>query len=174
MRVYVPTTPERLPGLREHGLPAGTEGYAVTPALVRALDLPADDPDTEDDLVDVVVGAAAEGSLLLLGEELPAAAGTADRRGTTGPAARRVVVVAEAGARAVDDPDTHPATVELTVALRWSDVESVLADDETASDRVARAAALVADDTDRAVGRLERDALGWFHPDEIGVAEPRH
>lgn len=161
MRVYLPTTPALLPGLREHGLPAGTEGYAVTEALVAALDLPADDPDTEDDLVDVVVGAAAEGSLLLLGEQ---AAGSA-----IGPEqARRVVVVAEARARSVDDADAHPGTVVLTAPLRWSVVESVLADDETAADRVGRAAVLAAEDVDRAVGRLERDALGWFHPDEIG------
>ena len=38
-------------------------------------------------------------------------------------------------------------------------MESVLADDETAADRVGRAAVLAADDVDRAVGRLERDRL---------------
>lgn len=153
MRVYLPTVPALLPGLREHGLPAGSEGYAVTPALVDALDLPADDPDTEDDLVEVAVAAAAEASLLLLAEH---------------GGDRRVVLVAEARARGLDDPDAHPATVVLTAPLRWAVLESVLADDESAADRVGRAALLVAEDADRAVGRLERDALGWFHPDEIG------
>ncbi len=61
----------------------------------------------------------------------------------------------------------HPATVVLTSALRWSAVDCVLADDETAAERVGRAAALVEEDQDRAVERLERDQLGWFGPDEL-------
>lgn len=171
MRVYVPTTPARLAGLREDGLPAGTEGYAVTDALADALGLPrpagpaargqvadvADPADGADeaaeDLLQVVLDAAAEASLLLLADDGP------------GPA-RRAVVVVEARARPVDD-DTHPATVVLTAPLRWSAVDCVLADDETAADRVGRAAELAGTDQDRAVERLERDQLGWFGPEEL-------
>lgn len=163
MRVYLPTTPARLPGHRRDGLPAGTEAYAATPALAEALGLP--DPvagtagaeEAEEDLVDVARQAAAEASLLLLAED-----GTAP--------ARRTVLVAEARARP-SGGDAHPATVVLTAALRWDQVESVLADDVSASQRVARAVALVDDDHEAAVSRLERDVLGWFHPDEPGLDE---
>lgn len=163
MRVYVATTPARLPGLRQDGLPAGTEGYAVTAGLAEALDLPvpADGPAEADeageDLADVARQAAAEASLLLLAED-----GSAP--------ARRTVLVAEARARP-SGGDAHPATVVLTAPLRWDQVESVLADDVSASPRVARAAALVDEDQEAAVARLERDVLGWFHPDEAGLDE---
>ena len=76
------------------------------------------------------------------------------------------LVVVEARARPLEDAD-HPATVVLTAPLRWSAVDCVLADDETAAERVGRAAALVLTDQDRAVDRLERDQLGWFGPDEL-------
>lgn len=80
MRVYVPTTPAALPRLREAGLAAGTEGYAVTQALADALgvgpvaaagDQGADADDRSDeDLGEAVLDTAAEASLLLLAEEL--------------------------------------------------------------------------------------------------------
>lgn len=173
MRVYVPTTPALLPSLRRDGLPAGTEAYAATPGLAEALGLPApaDDADgaapadgadgaaeaaeAAEDLAEAARQTAAEASLLLLAED-------------PGAPARRTVLVADARARPVGG-DAHPATVVLTAALRWAAVDSVLADDVTASPRVARAAALVDTDQDAAVARLERDVLGWFHPDEEGL-----
>ena len=167
MRVYVASTPARLATLRVQGLPAGTEGYAATPGLAEVLGLPADGgPDTAEELGEAVLEAAAEASLLLLAQEPGAGELDAEgRAGRTG-ARRRVVVVVEARARAVQDAD-HPATVVLTAPLRWSAVESVLADDATAVERVGRAAVLARTDQDRAVGRLERDQLGWFGPDEL-------
>lgn len=175
MRVYVPTTPARLADLRADGIPAGTEGYAVTDALADALDLPRPVPGVagaeEDDgaeateqLEVAVLDAAAEASLLLLAEDR-----TGEVPGGIGDEApaRRAVVVAEARARSVHDA-AHPATVVLTAPLRWSSVDCVLADDETAAARVGRAAGLVLADQDRAVERLERDQLGWFGPDELG------
>lgn len=167
MRVYVPTTPALLPSLRRDGLPAGTEAYAATSALAEALGLPAPEDDAGgtpdaagatdavEDLAEAARQAAAEASLLLLAED-------------PGAPARRTVLVADARARPVGG-DAHPATVVLTAALRWAAVDSVLADDVTASPRVARAAALVDTDQDVAVARLERDVLGWFHPDEEGL-----
>jgi len=165
--VYVATTPARLAALRVQGLPAGTEGYAATPGLAEGLGLSPDGgEDTAEELGQAVLEAAAEASLLLLADEPGAGEGDAgvlaDRTGPT----RRVVVVVEARARAVADAD-HPATVVLTAPLRWSAVESVLADDATAAERVGRAAVLARTDQDRAVGRLERDQLGWFGPDEL-------
>lgn len=174
MRVYVPTTPARLAGLRQDGLPAGTEAYAATTELAEALGLPGpaasgadgtsrdrdgagETDEAAEDLAETARQAAAEASLLLLAED-----------GTT--PARRTVLVAEARARAVGG-DAHPGAVVLTAPLRWGAVESVLADDPSASARVTRAVALVEDDQDAAVARLERDVLGWFHPDEAGLTE---
>jgi hypothetical protein len=107
-----------------------------------------------EDLEQAVLDAAAEASLLLLAED------------GDGSPARRAVVVVEARARPVGGAG-HPATVVLTAPLRWDAVDCVLADDASAADRVARAAALVETDQDRAVERLERDQLGWFGPDEL-------
>lgn len=166
MRVYVAATPARLAGLRQHGLPAGTEGYAATPGLAEALGLRVEqDEDTAEELGEAVLEAAAEASLLLLADEPGAVGDDATRPDPTG-SMRRVVVVVQARARAVEDAD-HPATVVLTAPLRWSAVESVLADDATAAGRVGRAAVLARTDQDRAVDRLERDQLGWFGPDEL-------
>ena len=159
-------TPARLAGLRQHGLPAGTEGYAATPGLAEALGLRVEqDEDTAEELGEAVLEAAAEASLLLLADEPGAVGDDATRPDPTG-SMRRVVVVVQARARAVEDAD-HPATVVLTAPLRWSAVESVLADDATAAGRVGRAAVLARTDQDRAVDRLERDQLGWFGPDEL-------
>lgn len=167
MRVYVAATPARLAGLRRHGLPAGTEGYAATPGLAEALGLRVEeDEETAEELGEAVLEAAAEASLLLLADE-PGPGGDDDRtRPDPTGSMRRVVVVVQARARAVEDAD-HPATVVLTAPLRWSAVESVLADDATAAGRVGRAAVLARTDQDRAVDRLERDQLGWFGPDEL-------
>lgn len=160
MRVYLPTTPARVAGLRADGIPVGTEAYAATAVLAQALELPAPgDPDGDDDLAEVAVATAAEASLLLLGED--AAAGRVD------PAPnRRVVLAAEARARPVEG-DAHPATVVLTAPLRFASVDTVMADDGTVPERVARAVASVADDQERAVRMLENTALGWFDPTEL-------
>lgn len=160
MRVYLATTPARVAGLRADGMPVGTEAYAATGALAEALGLPAPgDPDTDDDLAEVAVATAAEASLLLLAED--AATGPAE------PAPeRRVVLAADARARPVGG-DAHPATVVLTAPLRFTSVDTVMADDGTVPERVARAVASVATDQERAVRMLENTALGWFDPSEL-------
>ncbi|MFC3687807.1 DUF6912 family protein [Aquipuribacter hungaricus] len=183
MRVYVPTTPARVAALREHGLPEGTEAYAATPALAEALGMPAPgSEDADDDLAEVAVATAAEASLLLLAEDAAAGSGggaedhTGEQgspgdAGSTGtgvapPGPRRVVLAAEAPARPLGG-DAHPATVVLTAPLPFAAVDTVLADDGTVPDRLARAVAAVDEDQERGVRMLENTALGWFAPSEL-------
>ena len=148
MRVFVPATPALLESLRAAGeLPAGSDGYAATDALLAELGAGVE----EDDVTEAVVTAAADAALLLLAAEeasLP----------------RRVVVVVRADAETVDGE--HPALVRLARAVAWSQVDSLLADDRSDEEVVQRARRHVATDVDQALGMTDRLHLGWFSPAE--------
>ena len=148
MRVFVPATPTLLETLRAAGkVPAGSEGYAATDALLAELGPGTD----EDDVTETVVTAAADAALLLLAAE-----------GDSPP--RRVVVVVRADAETVEGE--HPALVRLVRPAAWSQVDSLLADDRTDEEVVQRARRHVATDVDQALGMTDRLHLGWFSPAE--------
>lgn len=175
MRVYVPTTWERLVGLRAVGLPAGTGGYAVTDALATALEVPgplaAAGADILDDLADVAVDAAAEASLLLLAADAQAESPSHPQAGSSTPEPRRAVLAVEAPA-SPDPDDDHPAAVVLDAPATWSQVSSVVADDRSDVAAVSAALALLATGSDGdpgpAVAALAGSVLGWFDPAEVG------
>jgi hypothetical protein len=166
IRVLVPATWSDLQRMRGEGVPAGTEGYAVTAALVDAMGLDSEQPLGADDLDDldlVVLSAAAEASLLAL-----AGAGPDE------PTMRVVVALdVPAAPPVVQDPaladgPPHPATVVTERACAWTDVASVLADDEADEPVVLAALQRLRGDADAAVAALEDRLLGWYDPAEIG------
>lgn len=147
MRVFVPATPALLERLRSAGeVPAGSDGYAATDALLAELD-----DAEEDDVTETVVTAAADAALLLL---------AADEASPP----RRVVVVLDAEAEDVEEE--HPALVRLSRPAAWSQVDSLLADDRSDEEVVQRARRHVATDVDQALGMTDRLHLGWFSPTE--------
>lgn len=182
MRVYVATTWARLAGLVDEGLPQGTDGFAMTHRLARALDAPAPmaaSDEVLDELAEVVLAAAAEASLLLLSDDL-APRPVSDPAAELAPA-RRAVLALEVDASAVRGPDgppevVHPAAVVLPDGAAWSTVVSVLADDDRDAATVSHAVTLLdgaaggpAETTalEAAVELLDEHALGWYDPTEL-------
>lgn len=155
MRVYVPTTVERLQALRDRGFAAPVAAHAVTPALREWY--------VEGDLEELEYAAsdeAAHASLRLLA--------------TTGSAVPRRVVVA------VDVPDDAAVPngvtrsgVEVRVAVTLAQVASVHVDDDEARADVSLAAQRVSaadGGDDDAVADVEQAAgneLLWYDVSEL-------
>jgi hypothetical protein len=155
VRVYVPSSSDRLDEVVEHGLrPAPFLAHAVTDAMRELW------PDGgEEDWEYAAAAAAAHASIGLLDH---------------GEAPRRVVVVADVPSvrpmRSADDP----TVVEVPEAVPFRRVAAVLADDDGAREDVAAAVRLwsAAQEGDadavRAVERCQDHELGWWATQEIG------
>ena len=121
--VFVPLTAPAALGLRAGDPTAPLPGFAVTPALRRALGADS----TEDEADFAALSTAGVAALAgLLGED-----------GSV--ATRRLVLAAEATAEQVVDLGTDLGEVRLG-GLRWSQVQAVFADEDEAADQVAAAA----------------------------------
>ena len=154
-RAYVPLNLAGLQGLRDSGLLAAEEAYAVTPELRAAY---ADTGTTEEeDLEYVALMVAARVSLTLLDEEDP------DDR-------RRIVVAVDAEA---DPGDGHPARVLIDAAVPLARVASVHVDTDDLEPTVEAAvealpAAADGDpDAVELVEALDGEDLAWFAVQEL-------
>jgi hypothetical protein len=160
MRVYVGTTVEQLPGLRDNGFEAPVRARAVTPALREWY--------VEGSLEELEYAAASDAardSLRLLA-------------GSRAGSRRRVVVAAD-----VPEPGVRPApasvdddersVVRLEQPLTLDRVVSIHVDDDLALDDVAAAAAALAaadagdDDAQFTVDGADGHELLWYDVTEL-------
>jgi hypothetical protein len=148
-RVYVPSTLDRLAGLREaHQIgPAPFTGYAVTPQVVAAT--PDDDQEEREHLVTL---SAARASLQLLLGDL--AGGW-----------RRVVLAVDVDARflAPSTADDDPAAIEVLQPPAIVHLAAVFVDGDDAEQVIA-----VAEQT-RDLEAADDVNLLWFAPSEIAT-----
>lgn len=150
MTVFVPITVAGAQELRASGAAHDLIGYADGPALRRWLG----EPRLDDEEVDYIALNHAGVATLLLDGSSP-----------------RLVLAVAADLAGADELGTVPVPV-----VRWDDVRSLFADEESASEAVARARAAVAGSelaaalAEPAVERLqEAHDLLWFAPEELDV-----
>lgn len=166
MRIYLPATTNVLRTLVEEGRLAGPlTAFAVTPELRRFYAVSDAGADTEE-LEYAALLAAARASLRLLDIDPMAAR-------------RRVVLAADVpdGAVApVEDSDTDPGAVRVSVDLTLADVASAHIDGADAEDDVQAAVAVVleadlgSEDAQFVVDQAEGHELAWYATQEIGPA----
>ena len=154
-RAYVPLNLAGLQGLRDSGLLAAEDAYAVTPELRQAY--AGAGTTEEEDLEYVALTVAARVSLTLLDEEDPG-----DRR--------RIVVAVDAEA---EPGEGHPARVLIGGAVPLARVASVHVDTDDLKELVEAAvqslpAAADGDpDAVELVEALDGEDLAWFAVQEI-------
>ena len=144
MRIYIPATSSDLKSAPIEP----RRVHATTVALERALG-----PEDREVIEAVAMNAAADESLLLLGE--------ARRSGPLAVAARRCVVVAvvpDTQRQPAEESDVLPSAVQLIRPVVWKHVESIHVDDIETEQDVAAAA----DGDEAAFDRVIDEDLMWY------------